>query len=160
MVTWTARYAATVRAAVSRASGPPIACPLPGRILTVEFDGPPADREAPVTAEELQTGLRRVTGSADITVTEVHTATRFSDNARQAADYRAGRVLLAGDAAHVHPPFDGQGLNLGIGDGLNLGWKLAAVVRGQPPTGSGTRTRPSGTRSGRGCSNGPGRRLP
>ncbi|MFJ6754649.1 FAD-dependent oxidoreductase [Streptomyces sp. NPDC091273] len=109
--------------------------PVPGRILTVEFDGPPADREAPVTAEELQTSLRRVTGLTDIKVTEVHTATRFTDNARQAADYRAGRVLLAGDAAHVHSPFGGQGLNLGIGDALNLGWKLAAVVRGQAPEG-------------------------
>ncbi|MFJ3723789.1 FAD-dependent oxidoreductase [Streptomyces sp. NPDC090045] len=109
--------------------------PVPGRILTVEFDGPPADREAPVTAEEVQASLRRVTGLADLTVTEVHTATRFTDNARQAADYRAGRVLLAGDAAHVHSPFGGQGLNLGIGDAVNLGWKLAAVVRGRAPEG-------------------------
>ncbi|MFE9560072.1 FAD-dependent monooxygenase [Streptomyces sp. NPDC006487] len=109
--------------------------PTPGRVLTVEFDGPPADREAPVTAEELQTSLRHVTGVADLAVTAVHTATRFTDNARQAADYRAGRVLLAGDAAHVHSPFGGQGLNLGIGDAVNLGWKLAAVVRGQAPEG-------------------------
>ncbi|MFE9636613.1 FAD-dependent monooxygenase [Streptomyces sp. NPDC006463] len=105
--------------------------PVPGRILMVEFEGPPSDREAPVTVEESQASLRRVTGLADLAVTEVHTATRFTDNARQAADYRAGRVLLAGDAAHVHSPFGGQGLNLGIGDALNLGWKLAAAVRGQ-----------------------------
>ncbi|WP_371675883.1 FAD-dependent oxidoreductase [Streptomyces sp. NBC_01276] len=109
--------------------------PVPGRILTVEFDGPPADRDAPVTAEELQKSLRHVTGSADVTVTDVHTATRFTDNARQASDYRSGRVLLAGDAAHVHSPFGGQGLNLGIGDAVNLGWKLAAVVRGRAPEG-------------------------
>ncbi|MFG2481411.1 FAD-dependent oxidoreductase [Streptomyces virginiae] len=108
--------------------------PMPGRILTVEFDGPPADREAEVTAEELQTSLRQVSG-AEVTITGVHTATRFTDNARQAADYRAGRVLLAGDAAHVHSPFGGQGLNLGIGDAMNLGWKLAAVVRGRAPEG-------------------------
>ncbi|MEU3404941.1 FAD-dependent oxidoreductase [Streptomyces sp. NPDC006670] len=106
--------------------------PVPGRILTVEFDGPPADREAPVTTAELQDGLRRVSG-AEVTITAVRTATRFTDNARQAADYRAGRVLLAGDAAHVHSPFGGQGLNLGIGDAMNLGWKLAAVVRGRAP---------------------------
>ncbi|WP_371616976.1 FAD-dependent oxidoreductase [Streptomyces sp. NBC_00454] len=106
--------------------------PMPGRILTVEFDGPPADREAPVTAAELQGGLRHVSG-AQVTITGVRTATRFTDNARQAADYRAGRVLLAGDAAHVHSPFGGQGLNLGIGDAMNLGWKLAAVVRGRAP---------------------------
>ncbi|GAA2725488.1 MULTISPECIES: FAD-dependent monooxygenase [Streptomyces] len=106
--------------------------PVPGRILTVEFDGPPADRRTPVTAEELQQSLRRISG-VDVTITRVHTATRFTDNARQATDYRAGRVLLAGDAAHVHAPFGGQGLNLGIGDAMNLGWKLAAVVRGRAP---------------------------
>ncbi|WP_052488714.1 FAD-dependent oxidoreductase [Streptomyces sp. 150FB] len=104
------------------------------RVLTVEFDGPPADREAPVTAEELQAGMRAVSG-VDVTVTKVHTATRFTDNARQVTDYRAGRVLLAGDAAHVHAPFGGQGLNLGVGDAMNLGWKLAAVVRGRAPEG-------------------------
>ena len=68
-----------------------------------------------------------------MTVTEVRSATRFTDNARQATTYRLGRVLLAGDAAHVHSPFGGQGLNLGIGDAVNLGWKLAAVVRGRLP---------------------------
>ncbi len=108
--------------------------PMPGRILTVEFDGPPAAREAAVTAEELQASLRHVSG-AEVTITGVRTATRFTDNARQAAGYRAGRVLLAGDAAHVHSPFGGQGLNLGIGDAMNLGWKLAAVVRGRAPEG-------------------------
>ncbi|MGK5630791.1 FAD-dependent monooxygenase [Streptomyces sp. URMC 123] len=108
--------------------------PIPGRILTVEFDGPPADRTAPVTPEEVQGSLRRVTG-VDVTVHAVHTATRFTDNARQVGDYRRGRVLLAGDAAHVHSPFGGQGLNLGIGDAMNLGWKLAAVVRGWAPEG-------------------------
>ncbi len=107
--------------------------PFPGRILTVEFDGPPADRSAPVTAGELQAALRRVSGVAEVTVHEVHSATRFTDNARQASGYRKGRVLLAGDAAHVHSPFGGQGLNLGLGDAMNLGWKLAAVVRGVAP---------------------------
>ncbi|MFG2571697.1 FAD-dependent oxidoreductase [Streptomyces sp. NPDC048481] len=108
--------------------------PMPGRILTVEFDGPPADRETPVTAAELQAAVRRVTG-VDVTVDKVHSLTRFTDNCRQASTYRAGRVLLAGDAAHVHSPFGGQGLNLGIGDALNLGWKLAATVRGRAPEG-------------------------
>ncbi|MGW7541081.1 FAD-dependent monooxygenase [Streptomyces sp. NPDC054770] len=107
--------------------------PFPGRILTVEFDGPPADRSAPVTAEELQAALRRVSGVAEVTIHEVHSSTRFTDNARQASSYRKGRVLLAGDAAHVHSPFGGQGLNLGLGDAMNLGWKLAAVVRGTAP---------------------------
>ncbi|QHC29227.1 FAD-dependent monooxygenase [Streptomyces sp. HF10] len=107
--------------------------PFPGRVLTVEFDSPPADRYAPVTAGELEASLRRVSGVPEVSVTGVRTATRFTDNARQATEYRRGRVLLAGDAAHVHSPFGGQGLNLGLGDALNLGWKLAAVVRGRAP---------------------------
>jgi 2-polyprenyl-6-methoxyphenol hydroxylase-like FAD-dependent oxidoreductase len=106
--------------------------PQPGRILTVEFDGPPDDRDAPITPEELEKSIRVVSG-VDVTVTAVHSATRFTDNARQASTYRLGRVLLAGDAAHVHSPFGGQGLNLGIGDAVNLGWKLAAVVQGRLP---------------------------
>ncbi|WP_086007867.1 FAD-dependent oxidoreductase [Nocardia concava] len=106
--------------------------PVPGRFLTVELDGPPADRSAAITAEELEASLRRVSG-ADVRITKVISATRFTDNTRQATDYRKGRVLLAGDAAHVHSPFGGQGLNLGIGDAVNLGWKLAAVVAGWAP---------------------------
>lgn len=103
--------------------------PDPRRILTVEFDGPPADRDAPVTATEIQTSLRRVSGT-DVTVTALHTGTRWTDNTRVARDYRHGRVLLAGDAAHVHPPFGGQGLTLGLQDAANLGWKLAATLQG------------------------------
>jgi 2-polyprenyl-6-methoxyphenol hydroxylase-like FAD-dependent oxidoreductase len=108
--------------------------PMPGRILTVEFDGPPADRDAAIDAAELQASLRHVSG-VDVTVQEVFTATRFTDNARQAGTYRRGRVLLAGDAAHVHSPFGGQGLNLGLGDAMNLGWKLAAELQGWAPAG-------------------------
>ena len=58
---------------------------------------------------------------------------RFTDMSRQAASYRKGRVLLAGDAAHVHPPMGGQGLNIGVQDAVNLGWKLAQVVNGTSP---------------------------
>ncbi|GAA1154999.1 FAD-dependent monooxygenase [Kribbella jejuensis] len=108
--------------------------PVPGRILTVEFDGPPEDRDAPITAEEIQGSLRRVSG-VDVTVTKLVSATRFTDNARQVTSYRKGRVLLAGDAAHVHSPFGGQGLNLGMGDAVNLGWKLAATIHGTAPDG-------------------------
>jgi 3-(3-hydroxy-phenyl)propionate hydroxylase len=60
---------------------------------------------------------------------------RFTDMSRQAASYRAGRVLLAGDAAHVHSPMGGQGLGVGVQDAVNLGWKLAQVVRGTSPDG-------------------------
>ena len=60
---------------------------------------------------------------------------RFTDATRQAAAYRSGRVLLAGDAAHVHPPDGGQGLNIGVQDAVNLGWKLAQVVKGISPEG-------------------------
>jgi 2-polyprenyl-6-methoxyphenol hydroxylase-like FAD-dependent oxidoreductase len=108
--------------------------PMPGRVRTVELDGPPADREAPVTAAEMEASLRRVSG-VDVRVTEVTSGTRYTDNARQASTYRRGRVLLCGDAAHVHSPFSGQGLNLGIGDAVNLGWKLGATVRGWAPEG-------------------------
>ena len=108
--------------------------PMPGRIRTVELNGPPADREAPVTAAEMEASLRRVSG-ADVRVTEVTSGTRYTDNARQATTYRRGRVLLCGDAAHVHSPFSGQGLNLGLGDAVNLGWKLAATVQGRAPEG-------------------------
>ena len=58
---------------------------------------------------------------------------RFGDATRLAERYRVGRVLLAGDAAHIHPPAGGQGLNLGVQDAFNLGWKLAAQVRGWAP---------------------------
>ncbi|MFF4598786.1 FAD-dependent monooxygenase [Amycolatopsis sp. NPDC001319] len=120
---------------VSSAAGAYRCGPQPGRVTTVEFDGGPADRAAPVTLEEVQGSLRRVSGT-DVTLTALRgTATRWTDNTRQAAAYRRGRVFLAGDAAHVHPPFGGQGLNLGVGDAMNLGWKLGAVIAGWAPDG-------------------------
>jgi 2-polyprenyl-6-methoxyphenol hydroxylase-like FAD-dependent oxidoreductase len=104
----------------------------PPRVHTVEFEVPAADRDAPVTAEEMQASLRRVSGT-DVVVTRVHVGTRYADTTRQATTYRRGRVLLCGDAAHVHSPAGGQGLNLGLGDAVNLGWKLALVARGHAP---------------------------
>ena len=65
----------------------------------------------------------------------MHGASRFNDATRQVEQYRHGRVLFAGDAAHIHPPLGGQGLNLGVQDAMNLGWKLAATVRGTAPDG-------------------------
>jgi 2-polyprenyl-6-methoxyphenol hydroxylase-like FAD-dependent oxidoreductase len=108
--------------------------PDPRRILTVEFDGPPADRDTPASLDEVQASLRRVSGT-DVTLTSLVTGTRWTDNTRQVPGYQRGRILLAGDAAHVHPPFGGQGLNLGLQDAANLGWKLAAVIAGQAPDG-------------------------
>jgi 2-polyprenyl-6-methoxyphenol hydroxylase-like FAD-dependent oxidoreductase len=109
--------------------------PKPGRLRTIEFDSCcPPDRDAPVTATEMEDSVRRVSG-VDVRITEIASAARFTDNARQATTYRRGRVLLCGDAAHVHSPFSGQGMNLGFGDAVNLGWKLAATVQGWAPQG-------------------------
>ncbi|PRX51369.1 2-polyprenyl-6-methoxyphenol hydroxylase-like FAD-dependent oxidoreductase [Prauserella shujinwangii] len=104
----------------------------PSRVVTIEFDAAPVDRAAPVTLAEVQASLRRTSG-LDVTLSEPESLTRFTDNCRLADHYRLGRVLLAGDAAHVHPPFGGQGLNLGLQDAVNLGWKLALAVKGRAP---------------------------
>lgn len=101
----------------------------PPRFITLEFDGAPANRDAAITLEEFQEALRRLSGTK-VTVTEVKKITRFTDNARQAETYRSGRLVLVGDAAHVHSHWSGPGLRLGMGDALNVGWKLAAVARG------------------------------
>ncbi|GEL25766.1 FAD-dependent oxidoreductase [Pseudonocardia sulfidoxydans NBRC 16205] len=103
----------------------------PTRVHVVEHT-PPAPRDSPVTTAELQDVLRRVSGTT-VTIEKVHVATRYADTTRQASTYRCGRVLLCGDAAHVHSPAGGQGMNLGLGDAMNLGWKLAAVARGDAP---------------------------
>ncbi|GLZ01293.1 FAD-dependent monooxygenase [Actinoplanes sp. NBRC 103695] len=103
-----------------------------GYIGMMDFDGGAFDRSQPLTAEHLQTVLRRVSG-IDVTVDEVELASSFTDRAMQATSYRHHRVFLAGDAAHIHSPLGGQGLNLGIGDALNLGWKLAATVHATAP---------------------------
>jgi 2-polyprenyl-6-methoxyphenol hydroxylase-like FAD-dependent oxidoreductase len=108
---------------------------MPGRVLAVEFDGPPADRDDPVTVAEVAGSVGRIVGRPVAIPGEPTWMTRFTDNTRLAADYRAGRVLLCGDAAHVHSPFGGQGLNLGLQDAVNLGWKLAAAVAGHAPDG-------------------------
>ncbi|GAB5101250.1 FAD-dependent monooxygenase [Caballeronia sp. HLA56] len=104
----------------------------PGTIAMVEFDGGAFHRVHPITLEHVEAVLRRVSG-ADVTLTELRIATTWTDRSFQATTYREGRVLLAGDAAHIHSPLGGQGLNLGIGDAMNLGWKLAATIRGDAP---------------------------
>jgi 2-polyprenyl-6-methoxyphenol hydroxylase-like FAD-dependent oxidoreductase len=106
----------------------------PGTIAMVDFDGGASHRSHAITLEHVQDVLRRVSG-VDVTVTALRLATTWTDRAFQAATYRKGRVLLAGDAAHIHSPLGGQGLNLGLGDAMNLGWKLAATIRGDAPDG-------------------------
>ena len=106
----------------------------PGTIAMVEFDGGAFHRTQPITLEHVQAVLRHISG-ADVTVTALQLATTWTDRAYQATAYRKGRVLLAGDAAHIHSPLGGQGLNLGLGDAMNLGWKLASTIRGDAPAG-------------------------
>jgi 2-polyprenyl-6-methoxyphenol hydroxylase-like FAD-dependent oxidoreductase len=84
------------------------------------------------TLADLSRALEAVYGT-DYGAREPHFLSRFTDATRQAAAYRSGRVLLAGDAAHIHYPAGGQGLNLGLQDAVNLGWKLARVVKGEAP---------------------------
>ncbi len=93
---------------------------------------PDVDRSAAPTLQDLRDALIRVDGT-DYGVHSPHWISTFTDMTRQAVDYRAGRVLLAGDAAHVHAPVGGQGLNIGVQDAVNLGWKLARVVDGTAP---------------------------
>ena len=106
----------------------------PGRIAIADFDGGAFDRSEAITREHLQEVLRRVSGT-DVTLSSVHLATSFTDRARLVTTYRKGRVLLAGDAAHIHSALGGQGLNAGLGDAMNLGWKLAATLRNTAPAG-------------------------
>ncbi len=100
--------------------------------VVVPAQGVADDRSVPPTLEEFQQQLRRYAGT-DFGVHSPRWLSRFGDATRQAERYRAGRVFLAGDAAHVHPPMGGQGLNLGIQDAFNLGWKLAAAINGWAP---------------------------
>ena len=90
------------------------------------------DRAEPPTLEDFRRHLRTIAGT-DFGVHSPRWLSRFGDATRLAERYRVGRVLLAGDAAHVHPPIGGQGLNLGVQDAFNLGWKLAAQIRGWAP---------------------------
>ncbi|MGU3436432.1 rifampin monooxygenase [Actinomycetes bacterium M1A6_2h] len=92
------------------------------------------DRSTPTTLEEFAQQLRVYAGT-DFGVHSPKWISRFGDATRQAEQYRTGRVFLAGDAAHVHPPVGGQGLNLGLQDAVNLGWKLSAAVHGWAPDG-------------------------
>ncbi|MBA9005732.1 rifampin monooxygenase [Thermomonospora cellulosilytica] len=102
--------------------------------VVVPAEGVAEDRTVPPTLEEFRQRLRAVAGT-DFGVHSPRWLSRFGDATRLAERYRVGRALLAGDAAHIHPPAGGQGLNLGIQDAFNLGWKLAAEIGGRAPEG-------------------------
>jgi 2-polyprenyl-6-methoxyphenol hydroxylase-like FAD-dependent oxidoreductase len=108
--------------------------PEPGFLAMAEFDGGQFHRTEPLSLEHVQSVLRRVSNT-DVTLTALHAATSWTDRAQQVTTYRKGHILLAGDAAHIHSPLGGQGLNLGLGDAMNLGWKLAATIQGRAPAG-------------------------
>ena len=101
----------------------------PVRVMVTEDDARPAGEP---TMRDLSEALAGVYGT-DYGIHSPTWISRFTDMSRQAASYRDRRVLLAGDAAHVHSPVGGQGLNTGVQDAVNLGWKLAQVVRGTAP---------------------------
>ncbi len=102
--------------------------------VVVPAAGLAEDRAVPPTLEEFRQQLRATAGT-DFGVHSPRWLSRFGDSTRLAESFRVGRVLLAGDAAHTHPPTGGQGLNLGVQDAFNLGWKLAAEIEGWAPAG-------------------------
>ena len=107
----------------------------PGFLVIQDFDGGAFhSADQPITLERVQEVLRRISNT-DVTLSALHIATTWTDRARQATAYRNGRALLAGDAAHIHAPLGGQGLNLGLGDAMNLGWKLAQTIQEKAPEG-------------------------
>ena len=107
----------------------------PGYLVIQDFDGGAFhSAEKPVTLEHVQEVLRHVSNT-DVTISAMYIVTTWTDRSRQATAYRKGRILLAGDAAHIHSPLGGQGLNLGLGDAMNLGWKLAATIHEKAPAG-------------------------
>ncbi|MGI5502245.1 rifampin monooxygenase [Lentzea sp. CA-135723] len=101
--------------------------------VVVPADSVNEDRAAVPTLDDVKAQLVKVAGT-DFGVHSPRWLSRFGDATRQAERYRSGRVFLAGDAAHVHPPTGGQGLNLGVQDAFNLGWKLAGAVHGWAPS--------------------------
>ncbi len=103
--------------------------PRPGYVRIIFRDRhPPADKDRPVPVEEFASALSDVLGKT-VAVRNPRWLTRFGDAARQAVRYVAGRVILAGDAAHIHPPAGAIGVNVALDDAFNLGWKLAATLR-------------------------------
>lgn len=106
------------------------ACPLPHSELFQWMIRLAPDEEPPTTAEEITARVRSTTHNKRLTLRNIAWQSVFRPNIRLAENYRRGPVLLAGDAAHVHTPAGAQGMNTGIGDAYNLGWKLAQVIAG------------------------------
>lgn len=102
------------------------------RIAVIDRSAMVRDADEPLTLEELRASVVRVAGT-DFGMHDPGYLTTVGNAVLQAETYRRGRVLLAGDAAHIHVPLGGQGMNLGLGDAGNLGWRLAAVSRGASP---------------------------
>jgi hypothetical protein len=94
----------------------------------------PLEGDVDLSAESLTAMIANRTGRHEIVIRSVSWASAYNMNARLADHYRSGRIFIAGDAAHIHPPTGGQGLNTSLQDSYNLGWKLAAVLNGAPAT--------------------------
>jgi bifunctional hydroxylase/dehydrase len=108
--------------------------PVVNRVVVYERAAPLRHSQEPPTFDQVADAWKRLTGE-DIRGGRPLWVSFFTDSSRQAADYRKGRVFLAGDAAHVHMPIGGQGMSAGIQDAVNLGWKLAAEIAGHAPPG-------------------------
>lgn len=104
------------------------------RIIVCPTGAPPPDGHREPTFAEVAAAWERLTGES-LRGARCRWVSGFTDATRQATEYRRGRVLLAGDAAHIHLPAGGQGMSVGIQDAVNLGWKLAATVSGRAPAG-------------------------
>ncbi len=112
-----------------------IVVPMPSgryRLVIKDLERLNLARSIEPTLEELRQSMRRIIGT-DLGADNPTWLARVGNDARLARAYRRGRIFLAGDAAHIHPPQGGQGLNLGVQDAMNLGWKLAAEVNGTAP---------------------------
>jgi 2-polyprenyl-6-methoxyphenol hydroxylase-like FAD-dependent oxidoreductase len=112
-------------------SGTVFVIPRPGYVRMIVTDPDQSAKDVPATLERLQGAVSAVAGR-EINLVRPRWVTRFGNAARLAERYRDGRVLLAGDAAHVHPPAGAIGVNVALDDAVNLGWKLAAALRGHP----------------------------
>jgi 2-polyprenyl-6-methoxyphenol hydroxylase-like FAD-dependent oxidoreductase len=104
------------------------------RVITREPYPASFDRDTPMELDELRESARRVFG-IDMRMSKPRWLSRFTDASRQADRYQAGNIFVAGDAAHIHLPAGGPGLSTGLQDAVNLGWKLAATIRGVAPPG-------------------------